>query len=58
MGKEEKDKDAIFSKKQILSSTNYRDKRDLLSVLLQDDKKYSLKKVDELVESFMKRKVK
>lgn len=58
MEKEEKSKDAIFSKKQILSSANYRDRRDLLSVLLNDDKKYSLKEVDKLIEGFMKRKVK
>lgn len=52
-----KSKDAIFPKKQILSSANYRDKRDLLSVLLDDDRNYSLKEVDRLIEGFLKRKV-
>ena len=55
---EKQSKDVPFSKQQILSSANYRDRRDLLNVLLNDDKVYSLKEVDQLVEGFMKRKVK
>lgn len=58
MATEKKSKDVTFSKEQILSSANYRDRRDLLNVLLKDDKEYSLKEVDQQIDSFMKRKVK
>jgi len=58
MAAEKKSKDAVFSKKQILSSMNYHDRKDLLNVLLKEDKEYSRKEVGQLVENFMKRKVK
>ncbi|WP_172797607.1 hypothetical protein [Cytobacillus solani] len=50
--------EALFTKKQILSSANYQERRDLLSVLLKDDQQYSLQAVDQEVDKFMKRKVK
>ncbi len=50
--------EALFTKNQILSSANYRERRDLLSVLLKDDQQYSLQAVDQEIEKFMKRKVK
>ncbi|NYV67276.1 hypothetical protein HYI36_18555 [Bacillus sp. Gen3] len=58
MGTEKRSGDPVFSKQQILSSANYRERRDLLNVLLEDDKSYSLKNVNQLIDSFMKRKVK
>ncbi|WP_352524795.1 hypothetical protein [Heyndrickxia oleronia] len=58
MSTEKKSGDPVFSKQQILSSANYRERRDLLNVLLEDDKSYSLKNVNQLIDSFMKRKVK
>lgn len=58
MGKEQPATEVKFSKSQILSSANYRERRDLLSVLLHEDKKYSLKEVDQSIENFMKKKVK
>lgn len=50
--------EALFTKNQILSSANYRERRDLLNVLLKDDQQYSLQAVDQEIEKFMKRKVK
>lgn len=55
---EKKGHDAVFSKQQILSSANYRERRDLLNVLLKDEQHYSLKDVDKLIADFMKKKVK
>lgn len=47
-----------FSKEQILSSKRYRDKKDLVNVLLKNEKSYSLDQVDDLIDKFMKGKVK
>jgi len=58
VGTEKKSKDATFSKEQILSSKNFRDRKDLLNVLLKDDKEYSIKEVEQQIDGFMKRKVK
>lgn len=51
-------KEAVFSKEQILKAANYRERRDLLSVLLKDDQQYSLAEVDQTIEKFMKKRVK
>lgn len=47
-----------FTKEQILKSKKYATRRDLVNVLLEDGKNYSLKEVDKLIDSFMKREVK
>lgn len=47
-----------FTKEQIVSSKRYGHKRDLVSVLLEEGKTYTLKEVDKLIESFMKKEVK
>jgi hypothetical protein len=49
---------AKFSKEQILKSTRYSEKRDLLTALLKDGKTYSHKDVEKLIDDFMKGKVK
>lgn len=51
-------KQTEYSKEQLLSSKKYKSRRDLLSVLLLDNKKYSTATVDKLIEEFMKGKVK
>lgn len=47
-----------FSKEQILASAKFANRRDLVDALLEKDKKYTMKQVDELVNSYMKGKVK
>jgi hypothetical protein len=47
-----------FNKEQILSAKKYADRRDLLTVLLSDDRAYTLAEVDQLIENFMKKEVK
>lgn len=48
----------MFSKAQILASAKYRVRKDLVDALLDDGKKYTMKQVDELIDNFMKGKVK
>lgn len=47
-----------FSKEQILAAAQYANRRDLVSALLETDKQYTKKEVDELMNKFMKGKVK
>lgn len=46
-----------FTKEQLMASERYRDKRDLLSALLDDGKQYATQTVDELIEKYMKGQV-
>lgn len=56
--KSEITKENIFTKKQLILSKKYSDRKDLLNVLLEDNKSYSIKEVDKLIDNFMKAKVK
>lgn len=47
-----------FSKEQILSSKRFRHRRDMLTAILDDGEQYTLADVDELIEKYMKGKVK
>lgn len=65
MAAEEKKKEAPgmknipkFRKEQILLSSKYNNRRDLLSVLLVEGQEYSFDDVDAIIDKFMKRKVK
>lgn len=49
---------AVFSKRQLLRFRRYVGRQDLLSVLLEDGKTYTLAQVDSLVQKFMEGKVK
>lgn len=48
----------MFPKEQILSANKYRNRKDILGELLDDGKEYSFKQVDDLMDKFMKGKVK
>nr|DAK81193.1 MAG TPA: hypothetical protein [Caudoviricetes sp.] len=48
----------MFSKEQILASARFANKRDLVDALLDEDKSYTIETVDNLVEKYMKGKVK
>lgn len=43
-----------YTKGQILGSQKYKDKRDMLTALLDEKKKYALADVDKLIEKYMK----
>lgn len=47
-----------FSKEQILASARFANRRDLVDALLDEDKSYTMKTVDNLVEKYMKGQVK
>lgn len=47
-----------FTKDQLATSKRYASMRDLVSVLLEDGKQYTLAEVDEKIEKFKKGKVK
>lgn len=48
---------ATYTKEQLLASTKYANRRDLISALLENGKTYTLDKVDGLIKDFMKGKV-
>lgn len=50
--------EAMFSKQQLVRSAKYRDRRDLVDALLDDNEKYTMEQVDKLIDEFMKGKVK
>ena len=57
--KEAPKKEVTFAKKQFLKAANFsRVERDVLAVILDDDKQYTLEKVQKMLDDFKKRKVK
>ncbi|MGP1488397.1 MAG: hypothetical protein ACTTIX_04280 [Peptoanaerobacter stomatis] len=46
-----------FTKEQLIKSKKYEDKRDILNVILKNDELYSISKVDEMIEVFLKEEV-
>ena len=55
---EEKQDAPVYSKKAILASYRYANRRDAIGVILDDKKEYSTAEVDVLLDNFMKRQVK
>lgn len=47
-----------FSKEQLLASSRFRERRDILEALLKSGELYTVKTVEEKIESYMKGKVK
>ena len=44
--------DAVFLKEQIYESKKYRNCKDIVEAILEDDKEYTIKEVDALIEEF------
>lgn len=55
--KQKKAGQPVFSKEQIAASDRYADKRDLVTALLDDGKKYTYATVDKVIKDFLKGKV-
>ncbi len=53
-----KQEPANYTKTQILASARYANRRDILGVLLKDDKKYTFDEVNKQLCEFMKGTVK
>lgn len=49
---------AKYTKAQILAAKKYRNRRDLLGVLLVDDREYELEEVEQVMSEFLEGKVK
>lgn len=47
-----------FTKEQLIHSERFRDKRDLLNALLRENKLYAVSQAEEMIEIYMKGKVK
>ncbi|MBQ2801732.1 MAG: hypothetical protein IJF03_10090 [Lachnospiraceae bacterium] len=47
-----------YQKESIIKSEKYKNRADILNVLLEDGKTYDLETVDKTIEKFMKGKVK
>lgn len=54
----EKEVEIKFSKNQLLAAKRFSGKRDILEALLSDDETYTVKTVEQMIEDFMKGKVK
>lgn len=48
----------FYTKQSFLKSKNYKDKKDLISVLLDDNKSYTKDDVNKLIDGYLKRRVK
>ena len=48
----------MFSKKQVLASTRFANRRDLVDALLDEKKSYTMETVDDLIQKYMKGQVK
>nr|DAN75720.1 MAG TPA: hypothetical protein [Caudoviricetes sp.]DAY21803.1 MAG TPA: hypothetical protein [Caudoviricetes sp.] len=54
---ENKSEETKFVKSQIISSDKYKNRADLLNVLLEDDKEYTLSEIEKKLEDFLSREV-
>lgn len=54
---ETKKEDVKFTKEQILKSKKFKNRVDLIRVILQDNKSYTLEEVQKEIDKFMKRRV-
>ncbi len=50
-------KTTAFSKEQLVSSSRYLHRKDLVNTLLAEDKLYCFEEVDSMIDKFMKGKV-
>ncbi len=49
---------ATFTKEQLYTSKKYEMQRDLIGILLEEDKEYTFEEVDNKIKEFMQREVK
>lgn len=47
-----------FTKEQLRNSRKYRNEKDILGVVLEDGKDYTIEETDKLIKGFKERKVK
>lgn len=49
--------ETTYSKYQLMASGKFAKRKDLLNALLEDDKQYTVAKVEEIINNFMKGRV-
>lgn len=49
--------EAVFTKEQIVNSTRFKDRKDLLAVTLDDSKTYTIKQIESALKKSLARKV-
>lgn len=54
---ETKKEDVKYTKEQILKSKKFKNRVDLIRVILQDNESYTLEEVQKEIDKFMKRRV-
>lgn len=47
-----------YSKEQLVKAERFKDRKDLLNAILSDDKQYTIEDVEQLMDDFLKGKVK
>ena len=47
-----------FSKTQLANSERYKQYKDVITALLEDDKRYTIKQADAIINDYLKRSVK
>lgn len=55
---EKKTAEPVFFKRDLVKSKRYFGKRDILNALLEDEKQYTIKEVDSIINTFLKKEVK
>lgn len=50
--------EVAFTKAQLLKSKKYIHQTDVINVILEEDKNYTIKEVEKLIDGFMKKEVK
>lgn len=53
----QKKKETLYTKNQIINSQKYKQYKDLLTAILEDNNSYSSKQVDVKIKEFFERKV-
>ena len=54
---EAESREALFSKRQLMSSSRFWDRRDLLEALLDEKELYTIKAVEKKIQKYMKGRV-
>lgn len=50
--------DGLFSKEQLLAAKRFQNRQDIVNALLQSDKQYTIAEVEQLIEKYMRGRVK
>lgn len=52
------EKEARYTKKQLLRKERYKNQQLFIKVLLKDDERYTYKEVDQIIQDYLNRRIK